>query len=295
MKIWQIRAGENGKHWETWKEKSIVSIGWNIGELEKLTIEEMKQRIEDEYSTNDPARVAGFLRTFVGLRDEKEKNREKGDIVFVFGPATILDIAEIKGYRYEKDALPEGRTHTYWRDVDYYDIGPVRIRDLPEKFQQGREFSLHLPCTLQRFSGTEENLNELIESMGEAEKVDLAREGFLDFGESEIQRYIKNNFSEIGEELKLLDDEYPTSVGDADFVASDGKKTVVIEVKMGTAKDDSIGQLLGYMNAIRDKEKKDVYGMLIAEDFSPRVKMAAKSDDVKLKKFRAKLEFSDIT
>ena len=128
------------------------------------------------------------------------------------------------------------------------------------------------------------------------EKIDLVKDGFLDFKELEIQRYIKNNFGEIGEGLKLIGDEYPTSVGDADFVAMDGKKTVVIEVKMGTAQDSAIGQLLGYMNAIRnrDKEKKDVYGILIAEDFSPRVKMAAKSDDVRLKKFRAKLEFSDV-
>ena len=294
MKIWQIRAGEDGKHWDAWNEKSIISIGWDIGELERLTKEEMKKRIEDEYPTYDSARVAGFLRTFAGLRDDQERNMEKGDVAIVFGPATVLDVADIKEYKYEKDGLREGSTHMYWRNVDYHDSGPVRIRDLPEKFQQGGEFSLHLPCTLQRFSGTEENLNELIESMGEVEKIDLTKEGFLDFKELEIQRYIKNNFNEIWKELKLVDDEYPTSVGDADFVASDGKKTVVIEVKMGTAKDDAIGQLLGYMNAIRDKEKKDVYGMLIAEDFSPRVKMAAKSDDVKLKKFRAKLEFSDV-
>ncbi|MCK5260554.1 MAG: DUF91 domain-containing protein [Thermoplasmatales archaeon] len=205
-----------------------------------------------------------------------------------------MDVADIKEFIYEKDALTEGSTHTYWRDVDYRDIGPVRIRDLPEKFQQGGDYSLHLPCTLQSFSGTEEILDELIEVMREVEKVDLAKDVFLDFKEPEVQRYIKNNFGEIGDGLKLIDDEYPTSVGDADFVASDGKKTVVIEVKMGTAQDGAIGQLLGYMNAIRDKEKKDVYGMLIAEDFSPRVKKAAKSDDVKLKKFRAKLEFSDI-
>lgn len=133
-----------------------------------------------------------------------------------------------------------------------------------------------------------------MEEMRKVEKIDLERDGFLDFKQTEIQRYIKNNFSELKGGLKLIEDEYPTSVGNADFVAKDGEKIAVIEVKMGTAQDDAIGQLLGYMNAIREKKEQNVYGILVAEDFSPRVRMAAKSDDVKLIKFKGKLEFDNI-
>jgi len=66
-------------------------------------------------------------------------------------------------------------------------------------------------------------------------------------------------------------------------------------VKIGTASDSSVGQLLGYMNAIRAKEKKKVRGILVAEDFTKRVKEAVKSDDIKLVEFKTKLEFSTVT
>ena len=61
---WKIRAGEKGFHWKSWKAKTrarkgIITIGWNIGKLEELSLEEtplqrkspsylMKAKVEDD-------------------------------------------------------------------------------------------------------------------------------------------------------------------------------------------------------------------------------------------------------
>ncbi len=96
MKIWQIRAGEDGKHWDAWKEKSIISIGWDIGELEKLTKEEIKQKIENEYPSYNSARVAGFLRTFTGLSlERKNAGYEPEKIPVMTDNKNIADISSI--------------------------------------------------------------------------------------------------------------------------------------------------------------------------------------------------------
>lgn len=292
VRYWKIRAGTGGYLWDVWKREKIITIGWNVGEILDLKWDEVRDLIEDNY--DDPAgRVATMLQQFVGTYEGGAMN--EGDIAIVLGSGTVLDIAKIGEYMYHEEALPESRTHAYWRDVDYYNLGPVRIRDLPDKFQQGAgQTSLHLVPTINEYYIDEDTLNELISSIEELESIDT-EESLADLSEDSVQQYIYRNYTDIDPSLIKIEREHSTRVGDADFYCEDEKKNiVVIEVKTGTAKDNVVGQILGYMNSIRENETRDVRGILVAESFTERVKIAVKSDDITLITFKTKLDFSKI-
>jgi len=278
--------------WDTWKNENIISVGWDIGDVTSLDWDEARDLIQDVYDSS-PGYVVGVLFRFAGLYEEEEM--KEGDIAIVLGSGTILDIAKIGEYEYNPKGLPESEGHTYWRHVSYFGFGPVRIRDLPDDFQQGGDFSIHLPSTLRLYNVDVEVFDELISAIEESEPVELA-EGLLDFSEDAIQQYLVFNFKDMDKRLISVEREYSTSVGFVDLFGKDAEDNfVIIEVKIGTANDSSVGQLIGYMNAIRSKEKKKVRGILVAEDFTERVKEAVKSDDIKLVEFKTKLEFNSIT
>lgn len=216
---------------------------------------------------------------------------KEGDIAIILGSGTILDLAEVGEYEYHEGGIPDHESHAYWRHVKFQDLGPKRIRDLPEKFQMYNEYSLHLPGTLSIFDVEDKVIDELIEALKEAATVDL-EEGLLSFDEDAVQQYIEKHFKDIDSNLVSIEREYHTRVGDADFLGKEKKCNVVIEVKVGTAQDNAVGQLLGYMNAIRKETKGKVRGILVAEGFTERVKEAVDSDDVTLITYKALLDFS---
>ena len=71
---------------------------------------------------------------------------------------------------------------------------------------------------------------------------------------------------------------------------------VVIELKVGRAKDAAIGQILGYMGALTEEESKTVRGILIAEEFDDRTIYAARFvPNLTLKTYVMVFNFQDIT
>ncbi len=292
MRIWKMRAGKSGKHWKAWDGKNIVAIGWDVGDLAELDWEETRERVARDYPNSEPGSVTGKIRTFAGVREDGE-NMGKGDIVVVLGSGTVLGVAEVGEYEYVEEGIEDSGDYPYKRDAEYSFKGPVRIRDLSEKFRQGGEYSLHLPSTLMRCDIPDELLEELLNELESKEKADVEKNPFIDFSEESLQEYIEDNYPEIREDILELKREYSTAVGDADFLCElKSGGYLVIETKIGTAGDSAVGQILGYMNAIRKaKPGMDVEGVIIAEDFTPRVRSAVLSDSIDLWKFRAKLEF----
>jgi endonuclease len=72
---------------------------------------------------------------------------------------------------------------------------------------------------------------------------------------------------------------------------------VVIELKAGKAKDDSLGQILGYIGYIEENiaKGKKVRGILIANDFEERLKYAVKKISyIELKAYKVNFSFKDI-
>jgi len=167
IQYWLIRAGSGGKHWEEWKKNNIITIGWDIGkDLSDLSTEEIKKRIEKNYDS-DPDKATGQLRSFASIYSAEEKVIKKGDYIIILGDAAIEGIAEViddDPYIYVKEGLKNGKTHTYWKNVNFiFKNGPVWIHDLPVKFRQGGENPIHLVATLKRFNASEDDFNELMD------------------------------------------------------------------------------------------------------------------------------------
>lgn len=69
--------------------------------------------------------------------------------------------------------------------------------------------------------------------------------------ERDIQSFLAVNLSaSLGERLTLIGTEHPVSFGRIDILAKDSRDSLVaIELKLGAASRDAIGQLQSYMGA----------------------------------------------
>lgn len=119
--------------------------------------------------------------------------------------------------------------------------------------------------------------------------------------ERDLHLFLQARVHEIETGLVLMEDgvEHQTDAGRIDLLARDeAGHTVVIELKAGKAKDNALGQLLGYMGCVGSEsgEITNVRGILVASDFEPRVIYAAKGlPSIKLIKYRVSFEFQEVT
>ena len=80
--------------------------------------------------------------------------------------------------------------------------------------------------------------------------------------------------------------EYDTEVGYIDILCTDELgRFVVVEVKAKVAGDSAVGQILGYMNSIG----KNCRGIIVARDFTDRVKCSVKYLNIELVDYRTLL------
>lgn len=120
--------------------------------------------------------------------------------------------------------------------------------------------------------------------------------------EKDLHNYLANRANEIESDLKVVEGgiEFPTAAGRIDILAIDSKEQhVVIELKAGKAKDNALGQLLGYMGCIATDPAMNINqtrGILVAFDFDQRVVYAAKGlPNIKLVKYKVSFKLEEIT
>jgi hypothetical protein len=161
---WLIRAGRNGELVDEWKRLERATVGWDVGNLSNTDPgwDETKEQIVDEYDPNDPGRVTGRVRGFVGVRGDSSRNVKPGDDLVVLGDAKVVLVAEAGEYVYESSGLPRNQTHTYHRKLERIQEGPTELRELPSRFRQKGKNSLQLGSTLQRYlKGDRETVEDL--------------------------------------------------------------------------------------------------------------------------------------
>jgi len=119
--------------------------------------------------------------------------------------------------------------------------------------------------------------------------------------EKDLHSYLAIRVGEIESGLVLAEYgvEYETEAGRIDILASDQNgRPVVVELKAGKAKDNALGQLLGYMGCIgKDaaNQGREVRGILVASDFEPRVVFAANAlPMIKLVRYRVSFELQEV-
>lgn len=103
--------------------------------------------------------------------------------------------------------------------------------------------------------------------------------------ERDLQRALRDNIAQLEPGLRIIDDgrEHRCAAGLIDILCEDtGGALVVIELKVGLAKDAALGQVLGYMGAItRELASEGEYvgrpvrGIMVAKQFSDRVRHAS--------------------
>lgn len=117
--------------------------------------------------------------------------------------------------------------------------------------------------------------------------------------ERDLHNWLTTRLSEVEPGLTLVDGgvEYRTEAGNIDILAKeDSGDLVVIEVKAGKAKDNALGQMLGYMGCLSSSEgQPKTRGILIASSFDTRVVYAVKGlPNVKLVKYQLSFNLEEV-
>jgi hypothetical protein len=116
--------------------------------------------------------------------------------------------------------------------------------------------------------------------------------------ERDLHSYLASRVSEIESGLTLVENgvEYQTEAGRIDLLARDANNhLVVVELKAGKAKDNALGQLMGYIGCLSTSES-NVRGILLASSFDRRVVFAAKGlPHVKLVRYQLSFTLEEIS
>ncbi len=142
----------------------------------------------------------------------------------------------------------------------------------------------------------------LVEEIIEDEEVEITNDDDsfeITFSlEKDLQAALRRNIETLELGLKIIDNgkERNTIAGRIDITAEDDlNKIVVIELKAIEAKPDVIAQTLSYMEAVKDEDKKEVRGIIIASSFTERVKLAARQiPQLKLVQYSFQFNFTKI-
>lgn len=138
---------------------------------------------------------------------------------------------------------------------------------------------------------------------GDDESEEISTEVGISY-ERDLEPYIVRNLNQIENGLELYSNEgttgrqFDTEVGRIDILALDENSNfVVIELKAGVANRSVVGQVLGYIKAVRQDLAKDkeVRGIIIAEDFDKKLKYAlSEIPNVSLKRYEVNFTFKDV-
>lgn len=143
-------------------------------------------------------------------------------------------------------------------------------------------------------------LTDLIEKSDLVDEEIVEEQGVTEFAisiEKDLQIYLSNRLTEIEEGLTLVSREYKTDAGFIDILCKDKNGDyVIIETKAGKAKDAALGQILGYVGALKESGlTENIRGILVASDFDSRLLYAAKAlTNITLTKYNLSFRFDNV-
>ncbi len=115
--------------------------------------------------------------------------------------------------------------------------------------------------------------------------------------ERDIEDHLVHHLDAIESGLKLVGRQVSTDIGRIDILAQDSKGLrVIIEVKVGDAKDSAVGQIARYLGWYAKTEGKLPRGILIAGDFPEGVRYAATAiPNLSLIAYRVQFAFEKVS
>lgn len=115
--------------------------------------------------------------------------------------------------------------------------------------------------------------------------------------ERDIEDHLVHRLESLESGLKLVGRQVSTDVGRIDILAEDAQGgRVVIEVKVGDAKDSAVGQIARYLGWYTRTDKTPPRGMLIAGSFPEEVRYAAVAiPNLRLVAYQVSFAFQDVS
>lgn len=96
--------------------------------------------------------------------------------------------------------------------------------------------------------------------------------------ERDVESHLVRNLDSIEKGLRFIERQVSIDVGRVDILAEDAKgRRVVIELKVGQAKDSAVGQIARYLGWYGRQGGQRPRGMLIASEFPEAVRYAAEA------------------
>jgi len=148
-----------------------------------------------------------------------------------------------------------------------------------------------------------ERYTSLVEQISTAKDIESQAEFAL---EAHLEEFIYQNWTSInwGSKLELYKTDetdgrqFPAGTWSIDFLAIDKDKgdIVVIELKRGKTSDSTVGQILRYINWVKDtiaKSGQSVRGIIIAKDVDEALKYAVKNTDIIVKTYKVDFQLKD--
>lgn len=115
--------------------------------------------------------------------------------------------------------------------------------------------------------------------------------------ERDIQSFLEKNLRLLGADFSLVGREYRLPFGRIDLLAKDKNgHLIVIELKLGTATRDAIGQLQSYMGALQTAHtEKFIRGILVASSVDAGAQAALTvARDIKFFSYAVSFSFAEV-
>ena len=123
---------------------------------------------------------------------------------------------------------------------------------------------------------TDKDLDALLDAIDSSEKevvgvkTVLSTDEVTEVIEKDIEGFIENNPSIVGESIKIKKRQLDTPVGRIDLLFEDKEgNSTVVELKLNEIGRDAVNQLRRYMNWIKKQTKKDVSGVIVCKGVMP--------------------------
>lgn len=227
--------------------------------------------------------MAGALRNFVekatgGLTRQQIKDHIESQYPGQWAPNTLTahlyacTVNNPKAYIHHKWAdrflyqSEDGRFHRYDPQLHGVNTWAPSLRDDDDIFE----------------GGDEANIEELVET-----SISLERD---------VETHLVRNLDSIEKGLRFVDRQVSIDVGRVDILAEDAAgRRVVIELKVGQAKDSAVGQIARYLGWYSRQDGTSPRGILIASEFPEPVRYAAEAiQNLSLIEYRVQFAFNSV-
>ncbi|MDE4538048.1 DUF1016 family protein [Pseudomonas sp. ITEM 17296] len=178
---------------------------------------------------------------------------------------------------------PKAYIHHKWADRFFYRSEDGRFHRYNSELHGVNTWEPSAEPESDDFEAADEaNIEELVET-----SISLERD---------VETHLVRSLDSIEKGLRFVDRQVSIDVGRVDILAEDTNgRRVIIELKVGQAKDAAVGQIARYLGWYGRKDRQRPRGMLIASEFPEAVRYAAEAiPDLSLVEYKVQFAFNAV-